>query len=54
MPKIVLTKNKIVGNYFHVLITEEKGFSLLPRAHQMCESVTILVELAFTHNFQIS
>ncbi len=47
--ELLLLSKELLEIALHVLTTKEEGLPLLPKAHQMCESMIILVKLAFTH-----
>jgi hypothetical protein len=49
MPRIVLTKKSVARNCPLCFDHQRKGLLLLPRAHQMWESMTIHIEPTFTH-----
>jgi hypothetical protein len=49
MLKLLWLNKQLSKIALHVLTTKKKGLPLLPRAHQMCESMTIPTEPTFTH-----
>jgi hypothetical protein len=54
MPKVAIVKKTTIGNCPSYFDPKEEGISLLPRAHQMCESMTTPNEPTFTHNLQMN